>query len=120
MLSLHGNGLCPDGLSELTLEYNYEEYKFLISSSFPMLRFLDHLEVAKRYKGSDVRRQTEILKFHPLMLLDKIKFRRKKTYQPLPDNTNVAGVHSGKFTYKNYKYLDKNSEGNRFIVNSDL
>lgn len=120
MLSLHGNGLCPDGLSECDLNYNYDGYKALMIASFPKLKFLDHANVSRQFNGSDVRRHTEILKFHPLMILEKLRFKKTSDYHPLSDSSNAVGEHSGKFSYKNYKYMDKNSEGNRFIVNSDL
>lgn len=120
MLSMHGNGLCPDGLSDNKLHYNYEQYKVLMITWFPKLKFLDHADVSRTFKGTDITRQTEILKFHPFMVLEKLRFRKASNYNPLSGNSNVLGEHSGKFSYKNYKYLDKNSEGNRFIVNSDL
>ncbi|KAL5277611.1 hypothetical protein ACFFRR_002688 [Megaselia abdita] len=120
MLSLHGNSLCPDGLSDKDLSYDYEEYKVSMMDSFPKLKFLDHAPVSRTYKGSDIRRHTEIIRFHPLMILEKLRFRKTSDYQPLSDNSCILGEHSGKFSYKNYKYVDKNSEGNRFIVNSDL
>lgn len=120
MLSMHGNYLCPDGLSDYDLNYNYEQYKVLIITSFPKLKFLDHASISRTYKGSNIRRHTEILKFHPRMILEKLRLSKTTSYKPLPEDSNVLGEHSGQFSYKNYKYLDKNSEGNRFIVNSDL
>lgn len=120
MLSLHGNRLCPDGLSDSVPDYSYEEYKVLMIRSFPKLKFLDHTNVSRIYTGSEVIRNVEIIKFHPIMILEKLRFRKQSDYSPLLDKPKVLGQHTGKISYRDYKYIDKNSEGNRYIVDADL
>jgi hypothetical protein len=43
-----------------------------------------------------------------------------KVYSPLPDNIREPGDHKGVYCKTKYRYIGKQSEGNRFIANNDL
>ncbi|KAG8033822.1 hypothetical protein G9C98_008303 [Cotesia typhae] len=45
---------------------------------------------------------------------------RKDNYSPLPSTTRSPNDHKGAYGKCRYRYSGKNSEGNRFIINSDL
>ncbi|CAD6233841.1 GSCOCG00007336001-RA-CDS [Cotesia congregata] len=45
---------------------------------------------------------------------------RKDNYSPLPSTTRGPDDHKGAYGKCRYRYSGKNSEGNRFIINSDL
>lgn len=45
---------------------------------------------------------------------------QEENYTPLPTEVAEGGGHRGTFGKCRYVYYGKHSEGNRFIVNSDL
>ncbi|XP_037923440.1 leucine-rich melanocyte differentiation-associated protein isoform X1 [Hermetia illucens] len=120
-LSLLGNPACPDGLSpNKSSSDSYDSYKRQVSHSFRHLKFLDSCEIQRHFNGSVTQRRAEILKFSPKILFAKLKGTNEVKYTPLPSNKRNPGDHCGSYSLTLYKYIGRNSEGNRFILNNDL
>lgn len=122
-LSLLSNKACPNELSDIDKDdSDYQRYRYFVLYKLRNLRFLDsrrvtsleRSEAAKRGEFTRVRRPRDVtdgdapppLKGQPL--------------RPLPLDLSALGKHKGAYGKCHYKYTGKHSEGNRFIVNSDL
>lgn len=137
-LSLLGNPACPCHLLNLKYtEYDYLKYRFYIIRYLPRLRILDAQRV-KKMERDFVRNQQQqeecdseggrIKPNNALMEIcalwsSKLGVRRKSqpvVYHPLPDSIREAGDHRGAYGKCRYRYIGAQSEGNRFILNTDL
>lgn len=123
-LSLLSNVACPDQLTDKDKDASdYQRYRYYVIHKLQKLRFLDsrrvsqkeHAEAITRGEFTRVRRpKTSASVAAPgtsVLLADQ---------RPLPVDFAALGKHRGAYGKLNYKYTGKHSEGNRFIVNSDL
>ncbi|XP_055532749.1 leucine-rich melanocyte differentiation-associated protein-like [Wyeomyia smithii] len=136
-LSLLGNPACPCHLLSLEhTEYDYLKYRLYIIRHLPKLHILDVQRVKKMERdfvrsqqdqeyatdGSESRRATSALKHLYTNLSNRLGVERKNppVYHPLPESIRVAGDHRGAYGKCRYRYVGAQSEGNRFILNTDL
>lgn len=136
-LSLLGNPACPCHLLSLEYsEYDYLKYRLYLIRHLPKLRILDAQRVKKMERDfvrsqqhqeyetdeSDGRRGTSTLKHFCTNLSNRLGVRRKSppVYHPLPESIREAGDHRGAYGKCRYRYIGAQSEGNRFILNTDL
>lgn len=125
-LTMLGNLACPNQLVDLSKDdYDYSRYRKYVLHSLRKLRFLDCYEITDyekeiiqkekqfygviTYKGDDRTRNIEKAK----------KKGAKENWTPLPEPNQEKKAKSS-FGYSKYVYHGKQSEGNRFILNSDL
>ncbi|XP_026477450.1 leucine-rich melanocyte differentiation-associated protein-like [Ctenocephalides felis] len=121
-LSLLGNLICPDQLSDPTTDVqDYFRYRCYIVHHLPKLLFLDWRAVSlNEAKEAKLRGQfMRVRRPEPNHeITNKNDFSDVLHYSPLPKT-----VHRKKgCTYRKYsqKYIGRNSEGNKYIKNSDL
>ncbi|XP_058813367.1 leucine-rich melanocyte differentiation-associated protein [Topomyia yanbarensis] len=135
-LSLLGNPACPSHLLSLKYsEYDYLKYRLYIIRYLPRLRILDAQRVKKMERDfvrcqqnqeyetddSDSRRGSSLKHFY-VNLSSRLGVRSKDppVYHPLPESIREAGDHRGAYGKCRYRYIGAQSEGNRFILNTDL
>ncbi|CAK1545850.1 unnamed protein product [Leptosia nina] len=120
-LSLLSNRACPNQLSDLDKdESDYQRYRYFVIYKLKKLRFLDsrrvsereRLEASTRGEFTRVRRPPSVTTQEPVTQVQPLT--------PLPLDLNALGKHKGAYGKCLYKYTGKHSEGNRFILNSDL
>ncbi|CAF4814786.1 unnamed protein product [Pieris macdunnoughi] len=123
-LSLNNNEITnlEDLLSDLEKdESDYQRYRYFVIYKLKNLRFLDsrrvtdreRMEASARGEFMRVRRPTnDVIPNDP----GSPELRAR----PLPLDLNALGKHKGAYGKCLYKYTGKHSEGNRFILNSDL
>jgi len=101
-LSLLGNPMTPDNLTPASCpdETDHQIYRYHVLHHLPTLRFLDHREVTLKER-QEARKG----------LYGKLDL-------PLHDWFNT--VSKSKQGKRKFKYVGKNSEGNRFIKDGDL
>jgi hypothetical protein len=121
-LSLLGNPVCPDQLSnDFASESDYQTYRCVILFHLSSLRFLDHRIVTpKELKKSQdpTYSNSKVIPLTPLPLtLDATKL---KTEEEKKTQNGDKKLKSGKQGKRRFRYVGKNSEGNRFIKDSDL
>ncbi|CAH0725254.1 unnamed protein product, partial [Brenthis ino] len=119
-LSLLSNKACPNQLSDQDKDdTDYQRYRYFVLYKLQNLRFLDsrrvsvaeHREASIRGEFMRVRRPTSV---------SAPEAPPVATARPLPVDLNSLGKHKGAYGKCVYKYTGKHSEGNRFILNSDL
>lgn len=135
-LSLLGNPACPCHFLNLKYsEYDYLKYRLYIIRQQPQLRILDAQRV-KKMERDFVRSQQNhaadgdavcnhklgTLKHLYTNLSSRLGVRPKDppVYHPLPESLREAGDHRGAYGKCRYRYVGAQSEGNRFILNTDL
>ncbi|XP_050083155.1 leucine-rich melanocyte differentiation-associated protein-like [Anopheles aquasalis] len=140
-LSLLGNPACPCHLLNLKYtEYDYQKYRLYIIRQLPQLRFLDGQRVKKMERdfvrcqlenygetsenesNTVARRKSNALKHLYTAVSAGLGLRRKPppVYSPLPETLREVGDHRGAYGRCRYRYVGAQSEGNRFILNTDL
>ncbi|CAG9559784.1 unnamed protein product [Danaus chrysippus] len=121
-LSLLSNKACPNQLSDQEKDdTDYQRYRYFVLYKIQNLRFLDsrrvssseRREAARKGDFARVRRPPPPPKTSP-------PTPQHTLARPLPLDLNALGKHKGAYGKCLYKYTGKHSEGNRFIVNSDL
>ncbi|XP_053977514.1 leucine-rich melanocyte differentiation-associated protein-like [Hylaeus volcanicus] len=132
-VSLLGNPGCPDQLTNpsSTDDEDYNRYRlYAIYVLPPSLRFLDSRPVTRQEKMDAESRgkYSRTVKLVPELSstyvsstmdeFDDIFFNVH--YTPLPTSIRNPLDHKGAFGKCKHRYSGKNSEGNRFISNSDL
>ncbi|KAJ0178888.1 hypothetical protein K1T71_005663 [Dendrolimus kikuchii] len=124
-LSLLSNKACPNQLSDVDKDdSDYQRYRYFVIYKLPNLHFLDsrrvstteRSEASKRGEFMRVRRPLEATSEQP----KAVTTPNKEQLRPLPIDFNALGKHKGAYGKCMYKYTGKHSEGNRFIMNSDL
>ncbi|XP_050685574.1 leucine-rich melanocyte differentiation-associated protein-like isoform X2 [Leptidea sinapis] len=123
-LSLLSNKACPNQLSDRDKdESDYQRYRYYVLYKLSNLHFLDsrrvsppeRLEASSRGEFTRVRRPSSNQD-----VTDTISPPPAFTARPLPLDLSTLGKHKGTYGKCRYKYTGKHSEGNRFILNSDL
>ncbi|XP_053603691.1 leucine-rich melanocyte differentiation-associated protein-like isoform X2 [Plodia interpunctella] len=124
-LSLLSNKACPNQLSDFDKDdSDYQRYRYFVIFKLPHLCFLDsrrvfeteRREAAVRGEFMRVRRPAADAIHSPTQTYS----RSQPQARPLPVDLAALGKHKGAYGKCHYKYTGKHSEGNRFIVNSDL
>ncbi|KAF9410180.1 hypothetical protein HW555_010658 [Spodoptera exigua] len=124
-LSLLSNKACPNQLSDVDKDdSDYQRYRYYVIYMLPNLRFLDsrrvssaeRKEAATRGEFMRVRRPPS----HEFSTPFTPSLQPKPAMRPLPLDLGSLGKHRGAYGKCSYKYTGKHSEGNRFILNSDL
>ncbi|KAM3967308.1 LOW QUALITY PROTEIN: leucine-rich melanocyte differentiation-associated protein [Aphomia sociella] len=123
-LSLLSNKACPNQLSDLDKDdSDYQRYRYFVIYKLPHLRFLDSRRVSSsEWTEGDEGEFTRVRR-PPNDVPDtqiKVSMPQKQAPRPLPVDFAALGKHKGAYGKIHYKYTGKHSEGNRFIVNSDL
>ncbi|KAI5646501.1 leucine-rich repeat domain-containing protein [Phthorimaea operculella] len=119
-LSLLSNKACPNQLSDLDKDdSDYQRYRYYVIYKLPNLRFLDSRRVSSKERAEAATRGAFARVRRP-QLCDVIAPAAPVPLRPLPVDLAALGKHKGAYGKCNYKYTGKHSEGNRFIVNSDL
>ncbi|XP_062540247.1 leucine-rich melanocyte differentiation-associated protein [Armigeres subalbatus] len=140
-LSLLGNPACPCHFLNLKYsEYDYLKYRLYIIRYLPCLRILDAQRVKKMERdfvrsqqsqeydeeessgSSGSSRKGNALRHWYASLSTALGVRPKEppVYHPLPESLREAGDHRGAYGKCRYRYIGAQSEGNRFILNTDL
>lgn len=132
-LSLLGNPCCPDNLTGWSIinpinEINYKNYRRKCCRMIPKLMFLDSTKVSKEDFESEINAKNQLG-----IMVDKLKsfknvIKELSTEEenvlmicsPLPESNREPGQHKTAYGKKRFRYLGKESEGNRFIFNNDL
>lgn len=116
-LSLLGNSACPDQLSVDDVdESDYQLYRHYVIHHLPQLRFLDHKSVTQNELfESQLSKHREITFYQLTTPLPAAKWQTNAKF-------GVGGQSGSKSKQgkRKYKYIGKNSEGNRFIKDFDL
>lgn len=140
-LSLLGNPTCPYYCLNLNhTEYEYLKYRFYIIRYLPHLRILD-AQAVKKMERDFVRNQLQQEQDETVIserqrngrsntlitdiyanITFKLGVRQREPpiYSPLPNSIREAGDHRGAYGKCRYRYIGAQSEGNRFILNTDL
>ncbi|XP_049869978.1 leucine-rich melanocyte differentiation-associated protein-like [Pectinophora gossypiella] len=121
-LSLLSNKACPNQLSDLDKDdSDYQRYRFYVIYKLRNLRFLDSRRVSSSERAEAATRGEFALVRRPAHC-DIIAHTTTvlSPPRPLPLDLASLGKHRGAYGKCHYKYTGKHSEGNRFIVNSDL
>ncbi|XP_075971545.1 leucine-rich melanocyte differentiation-associated protein-like [Anticarsia gemmatalis] len=125
-LSLLSNKACPNQLSDIDKDdSDYQRYRYFVIYMLPNLKFLDsrrvstteRREASVRGEFMRVRRPPSDVTDAPPPTTLQVK---GPPVRPMPVDFGALGKHRGAYGKCNYKYTGKHSEGNRFIVNSDL
>lgn len=127
-LSLLGNIACPNELSDREKdEQDYQRYRYYVLYNLPRLQFLDSRPVTSvEREEAAIRGQYMRIARPTINTLasqqDNGFFRhtRPELYSPLPSVTRSSSDHQGTYGKCRFRYIGKNSEGNRFIQNQDL
>lgn len=115
-LSLLGNPACPDQLTlDDVSENDYQQYRYYVIHHLPQLKFLDHRSVTQVELFESKRSPHREINFYQLSSpLPAVKNQpNAKLGLPNPFSKSKQGK-------RKYKYVGKNSEGNRFIKDLDL
>jgi len=123
-LSLLGNPACPNQLISMEKDdEDYQRYRYYVIYRLPKLKFLDSTAVQESERKEAKRAGA----FMRVVSTEKGKFEsgtesdsQEENYTPLPTEVAQGGEHKGTFGKCRYVYYGKHSEGNRFILNSDL
>uniref|UniRef100_A0A1I8NMZ8 U2A'/phosphoprotein 32 family A C-terminal domain-containing protein n=1 Tax=Stomoxys calcitrans TaxID=35570 RepID=A0A1I8NMZ8_STOCA len=125
-LSLHGNPMCPDNLylqpfSEF-VPYEYAHYRSVLSKSLPRLKFLDHYALDSFPLAKHQQQSQQLPTFEQSHSISKDIWSKIKSL--LLNNNNKNQYENNCYqpypTTNNSAYKGLQSEGNRFITNSDL
>ncbi|XP_047984006.1 leucine-rich melanocyte differentiation-associated protein-like [Leguminivora glycinivorella] len=120
-LSLLSNKACPNQLSDLDKdESDYQRYRYFVIHKLSNLRFLDSRRVSTGEREQAEKRGAFMRVRRPLPETVEARPERTPRVRPLPVDFGALGKHRGAYGKCNYKYTGKHSEGNRFIMNSDL
>ncbi|XP_034949981.1 leucine-rich melanocyte differentiation-associated protein-like [Chelonus insularis] len=132
-VSLLGNPGYPDQLTDPVNndEADYDRYRLYAIHILPdSLRFLDFRPVTliERKDACDRGRFLRTIKLSTsssvsgpqITPMDNIDAILNTNYSPLPTSNRSPHDHKGAYGKCRYRYSGKNSEGNRFIINSDL
>ncbi|XP_047022726.1 leucine-rich melanocyte differentiation-associated protein-like isoform X1 [Helicoverpa zea] len=122
-LSLLSNKACPNQLSDSDKDdSDYQRYRYFVIHMIPNLRFLDSRRVSSaERKEAAIRGEFMRVRRPPSDVFDAPVVPAPQTrLRPLPVDLGALGKHKGAYGKCNYKYTGKHSEGNRFILNSDL
>ncbi|XP_038223125.1 leucine-rich melanocyte differentiation-associated protein-like isoform X1 [Zerene cesonia] len=119
-LSLLSNKACPNQLSDLDKdESDYQRYRYFVIYKLKHLRFLDSRRVSERERSEALARGEFMRVRRPPR--DVTAYTPGDVIaRPLPLDLASLGKHKGAYGKCLYKYTGKHSEGNRFILNSDL
>ncbi|XP_039749789.1 leucine-rich melanocyte differentiation-associated protein-like [Pararge aegeria] len=121
-LSLLSNKACPNQLSDLDKDdTDYQRYRYFVLYKIQNLRFLDSRRISSAERREAVTRGEFMRVRRPASDNNSSPLPPSgPTARPLPVDFNSLGKHKGAFGKCMYKYTGKHSEGNRFILNSDL
>ncbi|XP_046963486.1 leucine-rich melanocyte differentiation-associated protein-like [Vanessa cardui] len=121
-LSLLSNKACPNQLSDNDKDdADYQRYRYFVLYKLPNLRFLDSKRVSTaESKEAATRGQFMRVRRPTIDTSPAVVSPPGTTLRPLPVDLNSLGKHKGAYGKCLYKYTGKHSEGNRFILNSDL
>lgn len=136
-LSMLRNPCCPDDL-DLSSRWNilgqwiggveYKRFQAKCTSALPSLEFLDSRNLRKARPPSQPVLPFDFPKGQQI-LGNFIKFKNgivevfteeERDMSPLPSNCRSPGEHHGTYLRNRMEYIGKESEGNRFIGNSQL
>ncbi|XP_028175799.1 leucine-rich melanocyte differentiation-associated protein-like isoform X1 [Ostrinia furnacalis] len=120
-LSILSNKACPNELSDLDKDdSDYQRYRYFVLYKLKNLRFLDSRRVSSQERSvADTRGEFMRVRRPPAEELAP-SAPRGQPLRPLPVDFSALGKHKGAYGKCHYKYTGKHSEGNRFILNSDL
>ncbi|XP_045766104.1 leucine-rich melanocyte differentiation-associated protein-like isoform X1 [Maniola jurtina] len=120
-LSLLSNKACPNQLSDLDKDDNdYQRYRHFVLYKVRNLCFLDSRRVSSAERRQAATRGEFMRVRRPAAAGPAPPPPSGPLARPLPVDFNSLGKHKGAYGKCIYKYTGKHSEGNRFILNSDL
>lgn len=134
-LSLLRNPCCPDDLSSKWAAFTapwlmgrgdqqYREYREKCERALPRLQFLDSTDIKKNKlvhsKSFEQQIVENLMKFTNGLKEVFTEDERPPPASPLPKSQRNPGDHHGVYLKKRTEYTGKQSEGNRFIGNSQL
>jgi hypothetical protein len=124
-----GNPACPYHLLNTNCtEYDYQKYRLYVIKCLPKLRVLDAKRVTaveRDFIRHEMEQDMKGLKLNFSYFYEHFGLKSKKKnehehHSPLPDSIRKIGDHRGAYGTYRYRYVGKESEGNRFILNNDL
>jgi len=119
------NPACPNSLiSKEFADDDYQRYRYFVLYKMPKLKFLDARQISVQERNEAKR----VGKFTAIVRPDKDKLQNQAKASPseeanfseLPNDLQPEGKGAARFGYNRYIYQGRQSEGNRFILNSDL
>ncbi|KPI94746.1 Leucine-rich repeat-containing protein C10orf11 [Papilio xuthus] len=121
-LSILRNKACPNQLSDSDKDdSDYQRYRYYVIYKVPRLRFLDSRCISPSERSeAAVRGEFMRVRRPPEPPGTQTRQDTTTVVRPLPVDFSSLGKHKGAYGKCRYKYTGKHSEGNRFILNSDL
>jgi len=119
------NPACPNSLISKEFEDDdYQRYRYFVLYKMPKLKFLDARQISIQERNEAKR----VGKFTAIVRPDKDKLQSQAkpntgadaNFAELPADLQPEGKGAARFGYNRYIYQGRQSEGNRFILNSDL
>eukprot|EP01094_Clydonella_sp_ATCC50884_P020780 TRINITY_DN4389_c4_g1_i2.p1 TRINITY_DN4389_c4_g1~~TRINITY_DN4389_c4_g1_i2.p1 ORF type:complete len:272 (+),score=79.44 TRINITY_DN4389_c4_g1_i2:47-817(+) len=119
-LSMLKNPACPNPLIGKDQD-EYRRYRLYVLYRLPGLKFLDSSKVAPAEKAEAKQKGEYLVAAKPSAREEPAeRAHRSDLPAPLPSDTRQVGETRASFGRTRYVYYGKHSEGNRFILNSDL
>jgi len=120
-LSLFKNPACPNYFTGKDHD-DYQRYRLYVLNRLPSLRFLDSTPVSEpERKEAERVGHLQLPASKPVEVLPAaVTHSDEPLPPPLPSDTRDPGSGPASFGRTRYVYYGKQSEGNRFILNSDL
>lgn len=121
-LSLLSNKACPNQLSDQDKDdADYQRYRYFVLYKLQNLKFLDSRRVSStERREASIRGEFMRVRRPTTDNMQNVTPVTNTNARPLPVDFNSLGKHKGAYGKCVYKYTGKHSEGNRFILNSDL
>ncbi|CAH2071542.1 unnamed protein product, partial [Iphiclides podalirius] len=120
-LSLLRNKACPNQLSDFDKDdSDYQRYRCFVIYKLRDLRFLDSRRVSAQERAEAFARGEFTRVRRPPADAEQPPPTIGPLVRPMPVDLASLGKHRGAYGKCRFKYTGKHSEGNRFIVNSDL
>jgi len=119
-LSMLKNPACPNFFVGKDQD-DYQRYRYYVVHRLPHLTHLDSTPVTEAERKEAQRVGHLMLPAKPVIVQPSPPpTQDDQQYEALPADLTAPGVGSASFGKSRYTYHGKQSEGNRFILNSDL
>mmetsp|Transcript_21160 Transcript_21160/g.59558 ORF Transcript_21160/g.59558 Transcript_21160/m.59558 type:complete len:235 (+) Transcript_21160:88-792(+) len=120
-LSMLNNPGCPNELTQRD-DDDYRRYRYFVLHRIPTLTMLDSAKVsaAERAEAQRVGHLMTVARPKKPRAPQTSEKKSDPDVNPLPQNVSEGGARGASFGVSRYVYYGTHSEGNRFILNTDL
>eukprot|EP01100_Stratorugosa_tubuloviscum_P001850 TRINITY_DN1420_c0_g4_i1.p1 TRINITY_DN1420_c0_g4~~TRINITY_DN1420_c0_g4_i1.p1 ORF type:complete len:245 (-),score=96.08 TRINITY_DN1420_c0_g4_i1:138-872(-) len=118
-LSMLKNRACPNFFFEKETN-DYQKYRYYVLSKIPKLRYLDSTPVSEAERKEAARVGHLMVVARPKEDQYQRQAKVEDNIKPLPQDVKEGGVSGATFGRTRYIYVGKESQGNRFITDSQL